>query len=176
MWELAAENPPPTALRAGEGLMNIAQSANGQYVAILGQKNDGMEIRVWDVFSDRCTHSEAIWRLSTRFLSYVCLSNDGHHLLAVGPETQIGRGQAVAEVWDASNGRSIRLATDGLGTVRFAAFSPDGKFVLTASEPPSKSAPTADAALATATASAESPKWQVQVWNVGTGGRLLATL
>jgi WD40 repeat protein/tetratricopeptide (TPR) repeat protein len=173
IWDLAAENPLPSALRTGERLMNTAAaySGNGKFVATFGEKDGVVQIRVWDVVGGRCTHLEPLSHANIDSIDYACISNDGCQVLTVGTEARCsGPPQNIARLWGVNRRTPVELVIDTLCVVRCAAFSSDGKLVLTASEP---QVLCTDAAIAVATSSEKSPKWQVQVWNADTGVPLL---
>lgn len=165
IWELAGENPSPSALLAGDSLMNTAYSANGRFFVTFGESDQRIVGRVWDVASGRCVHSQPLTHVGKwSQLSHANVSNDGSRVLTVAKEGS----QQVVHLWNVALQQPRLLTMDGLASVRATAFSYDGKLLLTASDAQS-TLPTGTDAAQSSVAAESSTTWWLQIWNTDTG-------
>ncbi len=152
-WQLSTQNPYPRVFWAGTLQVKAATSSNMQFQVVFGKTKEGIteriEGRVWNLASGKSTHDQPLNYPTTKQLRFVCISNDGKHVLASSQEKE----QSEVEIWDVANERSYQLKQAGLGGALSAAFSPDNQFVITVSE---RQTPVTGSLL-------------VQVWNVETG-------
>jgi WD40 repeat protein len=109
-------------LRSPKGVSRVAFSPDGKVIATAGL--DGTA-RLWDVETGRRLH---VLRSPSRLpLTDVVFSPDGRLLLT----TRLGIKNNV-ETWDAKTGKLEREMVGVFGSVSTGAFSPDGRWIVTA--------------------------------------------
>ncbi len=107
---------------------SAAFSADGRRVVtatfVLGPVADGPTARVWDVATGKPVSPP----LKHRLLGPAALSPDGSRVVTGGGDEKEGS----AQVWDAQTGEAVTPPLPHAAIVRFVSFSPDGRYVLTA--------------------------------------------
>lgn len=118
LWELVKGGRTLTLPRPDGGASSLTFSADGQWLAV-GARNGGL--RLYDTRT-----GEAIQNTPSLLLPHLlALSRNGYMLAA--------RRGATVEVWDLRAGRLLHVLQGHRSRISAAAFSPDGKRVVTAS-------------------------------------------
>ncbi len=139
LWD-AYSGQPRGELKAEPPLMRTALSTSGKLVLMA----DGRGTQIWDISGNQAV------KVHSDFLDSLSFSPDDKLIL--------GKWDYL-EVRDASIGRVISEFRGNMDILRSAAFSPDGNFVVTASEPT-----TDKGILETAS--------EVQIWDVSSGNNI----
>src|SRR6185369_9190465 len=108
-----------------------AYSPDGtRIVTCTGGQNAQVEVKMWDartgVFLFELKGLPAQLQGVNVPVAHVAFSTDGSRLVTSGGD--------IARVWDAKSGALQRELSDPTGTIKCAAFSPDGAQVVTACE------------------------------------------
>jgi WD40 repeat protein/serine/threonine protein kinase len=123
VWDAYA-GQEPLALRGHAGLVTwVAFSPDGRRLASRGA---GGSIKVWDLAS-----AKELFAINCQ-AERVVFSPDGQRLLTAGGAPQSGE----LKVWDAEKGRPLATLTGHALFVTSAAFSPDGRWIASASGNP----------------------------------------
>jgi WD40 repeat protein/serine/threonine protein kinase len=135
LWDPATGQPVGPPLRHPVSLQRVAFSRDSHRLLTVGQdeKSEAGEIRAWDVPTAQPVGTPIKHRLPFR---QGIFSPDGRWVLTASEEVlrknrEVQRGEA--QVWDLATGQPIGSPMTHADTVTAAAFSPDGRWVLTAS-------------------------------------------
>ncbi len=111
--------PYPTPVTA------VCTSPDGNTVAVAGRSSTGALVQLWELKTGKPT-GQAFEHVGSAFLFALCFSPDSKTILTAGASS--------VRLWDAATGKSLEsVALPQQGTVYAARFSPDGKFIATAS-------------------------------------------
>ena len=133
VWDWKSEKQPGKSSGQYDKIALLVWSPAGNAIAFVDQQKG--EARVWDLASS--TPAPIPLRLETS-VNDVVFSSDGRHILTaagikgieIGAEqTEIGR----AQIWNAETGERFGPWLPHKGAVLTAQFSPDNKFIVTAS-------------------------------------------
>ncbi|WP_406276539.1 protein kinase [Nocardia sp. NBC_00881] len=103
---------------------SVSLSPDGGFVLSSGSDRT---IRLWDLVSGACVHVQRDLPGDAQTVRYVC---DGRFVMAVTP----GRPTSVIQVWDPRTGRFLHTLDTRQSGIWASAFTPDGRFALTAGE------------------------------------------
>jgi WD40 repeat protein len=133
VWDVATGKPVSPRLNHQHYLFSVAFSPDGRRLLTVG--NDGKsrtgEAHVWDVLTGQSVGTPIKHRLQFRPGVQGVISPDGRRVLTAARDVQMGKHEA--QMWDLANGEPIGSPMIHASTVSAAAFSPDGRWVLTAS-------------------------------------------
>lgn len=124
IWEAATGAQQGPVIHHAEGVRYAVFSPDSRHLATAG--TDGIA-RVWDVE----TGASMIPPIYQADLYFVAYSPDGTRLLTAGG-TSSGIGEA--RIWNAATGTAVSVPIYHAARVKHAAFSPDGRWVATASQ------------------------------------------
>jgi len=107
---------------------SVSLSPDGRFALSSGSdlsSGSGRNIRLWDLASGTCVHVQRDLPGDPHTVRYVC---DGRFVMAVMP----GRPTSVIQVWDPDTGRFLHTLDTRQSGIWASAFTPDGRFALTA--------------------------------------------